>query len=128
MIHQWSEVTDKAEAQLQSDLSSPYGFVQKVVRRGAKIYRCTSASKPDLGALRIILGARSMAELRRELEEQKRRAQQEADVLEKRITEMQSKLEDDRHASGKASATYNVRPVPTNSRVFLVGSLTHLAL
>ena len=149
MIHQWGEVTHKprAEARLQSDLSSRYGFVKAVVRRGAKIYRCTSGSEPDLGALRLILGGRSVVpeaqqpnnngseseqtaarpaepsreepevgerhngdireregstqeavdkeveELRRELEQQKRKAQQEADALKKRIAEMQSKEE-----------------------------------
>ena len=94
MIHQWGEVSHDAEARLQSDLSDPYGFIQAVERRGAKIYRCIDASVPDLGALRIILGSWSAAldkevrELRRELEEQKRRAQQEADALKKRIAEM----------------------------------------
>ena len=142
MIHRWSEATDITEERLQSDLSNPSGFVQTVVRRGAKIYHCTGASETDLGALRIILGGRSVVpevqqepidkgskseqtavrpvepskekpeleerhnsdirelggnteeaadkeieELRRELEEQKRRAQ-EADVFKKRIAEM----------------------------------------
>ena len=175
MMHQWSTVTvtDELEAALQSNLSSPDGFVQEVVRRGAKIYRCTGTSEPDLGALRIILAGRSVVpevqqepinkgskseqaavrpvepskdkeveELRRELKEQKRRAQQEADVFKKRIAEMQeeadalkkhaaemqSKLEDDRHGSGKTSATYNFRHIPANSRVFLVGPPAHLAL
>ena len=148
MIHQWSEVLPGAEAWLQSSLSNPDGFVQEVMQRGAKIYRCTGASKPDLGALRIILGGESVVpevqqepinkgsesektvvrpvepgeeepelgerhnsdikelrgsrqeaedkkaeELRQELEEQKWRAQQEADVFKKRIAEMQSKEE-----------------------------------
>ena len=203
MIHQFDEVThDQAEEQLQSDLSNPNGLVQAVVRRGARIYRCTSASEPDLGALRIILENLSVAELRRELEEQKKRAEQEADEFKKRIAEMQSEEEstrkemvrvhsqeleeqkrmaqegvadvfkkhtaemqlkeesirqevsqeleeqkrkaqeeadglreciaelqselgeDRRHASGKVSATYNLRPVPADLRVFLAGSLT----
>ena len=184
MIHQKpGKVTDDAaEAQLQSELSNPDGSVQAAVRRGAKIYRCTDASKPDLGALRIILGRRSVIpevqqepinkgseseqtavqpvepskdkeveELRRKLEEQKklfkkriaemqskeestrkemvrehyqeleeqqRSAQQEADGLRKRIAELQSELGEDRHISGKASATYNIRHVPARSRVF----------
>ena len=139
MIHQWDKVTRQAEELLQSELSSPSGFVQEVVRRGAKIYRCTGTSEPDLGALRIILGGGSVAldkevkDLRRELEEQKRRPQEEADVFKKRATEMQrqvqeeadelkkcisqlqSKLEEDRHTSGKTSATYNFRHVPAHS-------------
>ena len=60
MIQQWSKVTKTAEAQLQSDLFSPYGFVQAVVGRGAKICRCTGAFDPDLAALRIILEGRSV--------------------------------------------------------------------
>ena len=233
MIHQWGKLDHGAEAKLQSDLSNPDGFVQRVVRRGAKIYRCTGRSKPDLCALRIILGGRSFVpevqrepinkgselertavrpvepskekpelgeghnsyikelrgsaqeavdkeveELRRELEEQKSRAKQEADVFKKRIaemqskeadmfkkhvaemqskeesirqevsqelegqkrkaqeadelrkciTEMQSKLEEDRHRSGTTSATHDFRHTPTRSKVFLMGSLTHLAL
>ena len=156
MIHQLGEVTDESEALLQTQLSITCGFAQEVVSRGAKIYRCTGASEPDLGALRIILGGRSVIpevqqepinkgrkleqtavqravrqaepsknkeveELRRELEEQKRKAQEEADGLRKCITEMQSKLEEDRHASGKASAnTYSFPPVPARSGVFLV--------
>ena len=124
MTHQFGEVSSYAEMRLQTDLSDRYGFIQAVVPLGAKIYRCTSASEPDLGALRIILAGRSVVpeiqqepiskgsqleqaavrpvepskdkevqELRRELEEQKRRAQQEADAFEKRIAEMQSKEE-----------------------------------
>ena len=125
MTHRWKKASHcYAEAWLQSDLSNPHGFVQAVVRRGAKIYRCTSTSEPDLDALRIILGGRSVVpevqqepinegseleqtavrpaepskdkeieELRRELEEQKRRAQQEADVFKKRIARMRSKEE-----------------------------------
>ena len=142
MIHQWGEVTHKprAEARLQSDLSSRYGFVKAVVRRGAKIYRCTSASEPDLGGRSVVPEAqqpnnngseseqtaarpaepsreepevgerhngdireregstqeavdKEVEELRRELEQQKRKAQQEADALKKRIAEMQSKEE-----------------------------------
>ena len=151
MIHQLGDVTDDGEVLLQTQLSVSCGFVQQAVSRGAKIYRCTGASEPDLGALRIILGGRSVTpevqqepinkgrkleqttvrpaepsqdkeveELRRELEEQKRKAQEEADGLRKCITEMQSKLEEDRHASGKASATYSFPPVPARSRVFLV--------
>ena len=161
MMHQWSTitVTDELEAALQSNLSNPDGFVQEVVRRGAKIYRCTGTSEPDLGALRIILAGRSVVpevqqepinkgskleqaavrpvepskdkeveELRRELKEQKRRAQQEADAFKKHAAEMQSKLEDDRHGSGKTSATYNFQHTPANSRVSLVGPPAHLAL
>ena len=277
MIHQWGKAISLAEALLQSELSEPDGFVQAVMQRGAKIYRCTDASEPDLGALRIILGGSSVVpevqqepirkgseseltaerplepskekpdlgerhnsdirelggstqeavdkevdELRRELEEQKTRAQQEADMfkklvarmeskeestrrepyqkleeqkrraqeeadmfkklvarmeskeestrrehyqkleeqkrraqeeadafkkhttemvsrklekqkrkaqeeadgLRKCIAELQSELEKDRHAYGKTSATYNFRPAPANSRVFLAGSLT----
>ena len=223
MIHQWREVTPFAEALLQSEISSPNGLVHEVVQLGAKIYRCTGTSKPDLGALRIILGGRSVVpkaqqkpinqgseseqtavqpvepskdkeveglrreleahkwrakreadvftkriaemqskeettrtemvrehyqeleeqkrkaqeeadvfkkqaaekeesirqEASRELEEQKRKAQEEADGLRKCIAELHSELEEDRHASGKAPATYNFRPVPPRSRVFL---------
>ena len=108
MVHQWDKVTRQAEELLQLELSSPSGFVQEVVRRGAKIYRCTGASEPDLGALRIILGGGSVAldkgvkELRRELEEQKRRAQEEADVLKKHATEMQRKAQGEADVRQKA--------------------------
>ena len=164
MIYRWKEGSHTGEEMLQSQLSDPSGFVQEVVRRGAKIYRCTGAFEPDLGAVRTILGDRSVAELLRELEEQKGRAQQEADVFKKRIAEMESKegsirqdvsreveeqkrkaqeeadgfrkciaemrskLEDDRRGFGKTSATYNLRHLPANLRVFFVRSLTHLAL
>ena len=66
MIHQWSEFTHRAEAILRSDLSSPNESAQALVRRGAKIYRCTGASKPDLGALRIILGGVPVPEVQQE--------------------------------------------------------------
>ena len=47
--------------------------------------------------------------------EMERRAREEADGLRKRIAEMQSKPEEDRHRSGKASATYsNSRHVPSH--------------
>ena len=195
MIDQQDEFTRRADARLRSDLSNPHGFVQAVVRRGAKIYRCTGASEPDLGALRIILGDRSVEDLRRELEEQKRRAEQEADAfkthiarmrseeanarkemirehhqkleeqnrraqeeaydtfkkytaeivsrevekqkqkaqeeadgLRKCIAELHSGIGDDRRGFGKTSATYNLRHLPANLRVFFVRSLTHLAL
>ena len=45
-------------------------------------------------------------ESHREREEEKRRVREEADGFRKRIAELQSKLEEDRHGSGKASATY----------------------
>ena len=160
MIHQWAEITRREEAELQSDLSSPYGPVQAVVQRGARIYRCTGTSKPDMGALRIILEGKKLwgrvkeamdkkvEGLRQELEEQKRRAQKEADMFKERIAKMQSeresirkeifqeleeekrrareeadglrkciaelqfKPEENRHGSGKSSATYNFRRVP----------------
>ena len=135
MVHQWGGVRPSAE---REDLSNPDGFVEAVARRGAKIYHCTGTSEPDLGALRIILRGRSVErnkgveELRQELqehkrrarqeenirkvlEEEKRRARKEADGLRKYIAELQSKLEQDRHGSGKASATYNFRHVPAHS-------------
>ena len=64
-------------------------------------------------------------EHRQELEEQERRAREEADVLRNSIAEMQSKLEEHRHRSGEASAT---RSVPPHLRAFLVGPYAHLAL
>ena len=144
VIFQWGEVTSTAdpEALLRSDLSSPDGFAQTVVRRGARIYRYTGGSEPDLGALRIILGGRlvvpevqqepikkgskseqtamrpvepskdkEVEELRRELEEQKKRAQQEADVFKKRIAEMESKEVDvfKKHAAEMQSKEESIR-------------------
>ena len=50
-----------------------------------------------------------------ELEEQARRAQEEAEGLRNHIAKMQSKLKEDRHTSGKASATYlNSRHDPSH--------------
>ena len=48
-----------------------------------------------------------------ELAEQKRRAQEEADMLRKCIAEMQSKLEEDRHESGKFFVTHSFQSVST---------------
>ena len=193
VTYRWSNFTHEAGAERQSHYLSSSAFAREVMRRGAKIYHCTCTSKPELGALRIILGGRSVApevqqepinkgseseqtavrqvepseeklglgerhnsdieelggstqeavdkeveELRRELEEQKmraqheaeeqkRRAQEEADGLRTCIAGLQSELEKDRHTSGKATDTYNFRHVPARSRVFLVGSLAHLA-
>ena len=67
-------------------------------------------------------------DISQELEEQKRKAQEEADELRKCIAELKSELEEDRHGSGKTSATYHLRHVPARSRVFLVGPRAHLAL
>ena len=66
-------------------------------------------------------------EHRQELEEQERRAREEADGLRNRNAELQSKPEEGQHASGKPSVVYGFPPVSASSRVFLVGSLTHLA-
>ena len=66
-------------------------------------------------------------EHRRELEKLERRAREEADGLRNRNAELQSEPEEGRHVSGKPSATYGFPPVSASSRVFLVGSLTHLA-
>ena len=61
------------------------------------------------------LEERMRKETCQELEERERRAREEADGLRKRIAEMQSKLEEDRHTSGKASATYlNSRHIPSH--------------
>ena len=157
MMRRQGPVNRNAGGALESELSDPGGFFQAVARRGAKIHRCAGASEPDLGALRIILLDRvverykkleesmqdavdkKVEDLRRELEEQRRRAQREAeeqkrkaqeevDGLRKSMAELGSGIGDDRHGFGKTSATYNFRHVPARSRVFLVGSLTHLAL
>ena len=55
-----------------------------------------------------------LEESHREREEEKRRAREEADDFRKCITELQSKLEKDRHGSGKASATHNFLHVPVH--------------
>ena len=47
--------------------------------------------------------------------EMQRQVQEEADELKKCIAQLQSKLEEDRHTSGKTSATYNFRHVPAYS-------------
>ena len=49
---------------------------------------------------------------RQELEELKRRAQEEANGLRECIAKMQSKLEEDRHGSGKTSVPYNFHHIP----------------
>ena len=90
-------VTDRHEAEqiLNTDLS-PGGCFHPAIEQGAQVYHCTGAYNPDLGALRIILRGRPVEELLRELGVQKRRAQQEADVLKKRIADMQSEKESTR--------------------------------
>ena len=149
MTHRWNTDGPEAEQILKPDLS-PGGCFHPAIEQGAQVYHCTGASKPDLGALRIILRGRpaipkvqqepiyessgpeqialttelsnevpklaerhdtdvkkleggmqevmdkKVEELQRKLEEQKRRAQQEVDVLKKRIAEMQSKEESTR--------------------------------
>ena len=145
MAHDWLTTSPEQEQELNSRLPRAFGIA---IERGAQVYRCTGASEPDLGALRIILGVRRVVpkvqqesidggsgseqtavaaklskvtpeplaeryngdikklekstqdavdkkveELQRELEEQKRRAKQEADELKTRIAEMQSKEE-----------------------------------
>ena len=59
------------------------------------------------------------------LEEQRRRAREEADGLRKYIAEMQSKLEEDRHTSGKAFEL-SAHSFPPRLKAFLVGPCTHL--
>ena len=136
----------EAKQKLNKELS-PGGCFYPAIEQGAQVYHCTRSSKPDLGALRIILRGRlvipkvqhepinegneleriapaaelskeipklverhdsnvkrlevsmqevmdkKVEELRRELEEQNRRAREEADVFKKQIDEMQSKEE-----------------------------------
>ena len=64
-------------------------------------------------------------EHRRELEEQERRARKEADGFRKCISEMQSKLEEDRHTSGKAFE-FLARSFPPHLKAFIVGPCAHL--
>ena len=132
----------EAKQKLNAELS-PGGCFYPAIKQGAQVYHCTAASKPDLGALRIILGGRpvipkvqqepinegngperiapatelseeipelaeshnsdvkdlevsmqevvdkKVEELRRELEEEKRKAREVAGGLWKRIAEMQ---------------------------------------
>ena len=153
MTHCWDTDKPEAEQGLNLDLC-PGACFHPAINQGAQVHHCSRAYNPDLGALRIILRGsqakrykkpeesmlevmnKEVEELRRELEEQKRRAQQEACVLKKRIAEMESKLEEqERRArdnagglwncivmmqseleerSGKASATYlNSQHVPS---------------
>ena len=123
MIHEWEEVSPETEELLNASFSNEGSF-HAVIEHGAQVYRCTDASKPDVGALRFILGGtpvvpkvqqgpidegggpervlkeseqeavdKKVEELRRELEEQKRRAQLEADALKEQIAEMRHEKE-----------------------------------
>ena len=114
MIHDWEEVSPTAEQELNSNIR----YWGDSYNCGTQAYRCSGTSEPTQDVLRIILKCRSvvpkvqqepintgsgseqtMADkdlveaLQQELQEQKRRAQEEADVFEKRIVEMQSKEE-----------------------------------
>ena len=127
MTHRRDEDKPEAEQRLNSDLS-PGGCFHPAIEQGAQVYHCTNTSNTDLGALRIILRGRpvipkvpELAESHNsdieklELEEQARRAQEEAEGLRNRIAKTQSKLKEDRHTSGKASATYlNSRHDPSH--------------
>ena len=122
MILHWNQwiSNPKAEWSLELNLSSRGSF-HPAIKQGAQVYFCNS--NPDLGTLRIILQGRlverykkleksiqdavdkKVEDLRRELEEsirkesgqeleeEKRRARREADLLKKHIAEMQSKEE-----------------------------------
>ena len=146
MTHPWKLDSPEAKQKLNKELS-PRGCFYPAIEQGARVYHCTRSSKPDLGALRIILRGRpviprdqqepinegngperiapatelskeipklaerndsdvkelevkmqevmgkKIEELRRELEEQNRRAREEANVFKKQIDEMQSKEE-----------------------------------
>ena len=135
MTHDWKNVSPAVEDGMKRAFPRQYSIA---IAEGAQVYHCTNGPELDLGALRIILGARAVLpkvqqeavdrrveELRRELEEEKRRMQEEANGLRSRIAEMQSKLEDYRCGFGKTSITYKI---PACSRVFPVGSHTYLAL
>ena len=148
MIRHRDKVKPEVEQRLNSNLC-PWGCFHPAIEQGAQVYHCTGTSKPDLGALRLILGDRrterdnsdtknqedsmqevmnkKVEELRRELEEQKGKAREEADGLRKRIAEMQSKLEEDRHTSGKA-LEFLARSFLPHLKAFLVGPCAYLAL
>ena len=116
MIHEWEDVGPKAERGSLKVFNS-------MTEQGAQLQRFTDASQPARGVLRTILEGRPVVpvvpklaerrdsdikgleksmqeaadqkvqELRRELEEQKRRAQQEADTFKSRIAEVKSREE-----------------------------------
>ena len=110
---------------------SPRGGFYPAIEQGAHVFHSNHQYFPELGGLKLILRGRNSSirkleesmqkaidekveELRRELEEsrrkeshqereeEKRRAREEADGFRKCIAELQSKLEEDRHGSGKA--------------------------
>ena len=66
----------------------------------------------ELESMREAMG-KEIETLRRQLDEQKTRAQEEADGLRKCIAEIQSKLDEDRHVSGEVFATHNIQPIPS---------------
>ena len=57
MTHPGKMDSTEAKQKLNSELS-PGGCFYPAIEQGAQVYHCTAASKPDLGALRVILGGR----------------------------------------------------------------------
>ena len=99
---------------------------QCVIDQQMEILRTKQKALSDLEEARFEI-ANLQVRATQELEEQKRKAREEADGFRNCIAEMQSKLEE-RHSFGKASATYLNSRHPLHLRVFLVRSPAHLAL
>ena len=57
MTHHRDDDEPEAGQMLKRDIS-PGGCFHPVIEQGAQVYHCTGTSKPDSGALRIILGGR----------------------------------------------------------------------
>ena len=86
---------------IREEMTKLQGRMSKIGREMAKLATFPSnlSNAPSRG--------QTVREHHQELEGQERKAREEADGLRKRIAEMQSKLEEDRHTSGKASVTYS---------------------
>ena len=59
MTHGRSRCDPEAERKTNVELS-PGGSFHPAIEQGAQVYHCTDGPNPDLGALRIILGGRSV--------------------------------------------------------------------
>ena len=101
------EVTNKEVEELRQELEEQ----KRRAQQEADLFKERIA---EMQSKEEIARKQMVREHRQELEEQKRKAQEEADGFRKCITEMQSELEEDRHRSGKASATYNSPHVPAH--------------
>ena len=59
MTHDWEEVSPADEERMKQEFSSKKQY-RTAIADGAQVYHCTNGTELDLGALRIVLGGRSV--------------------------------------------------------------------